>query len=297
MGANDAVGLAGQQQLNSQIAHLGCIDTVTAGGNTATLNVAQHRHTGVQINGFLDLGSNIIGRAGAFSYHDHVVGESVETGLADLFNDITLKIDLFLRHQNGGSANSKTHIHSQITGVAAHNLNDRAALVGLHGIPQLIDALDGSIGSSIKADAVIGAADIIIDGTGDTDHIDTILTEGAGATEGAVTADGDDAVQPKEFAGGNSFALTFFGHKFLAAGCVEDGTATIDSMGNALFIQTDNVAGDQTIPAATNTIALNAVIQGSTNNCADAGVHAGSIATAGKNTDSFHTHGKYLLNE
>ena len=64
----------------------------------------------------------------------------------------------------------------------------------LHGITELIDAFDGSVSSGIKADTVIGAADIVIDGGWNTYHIDTVLGQRQGAPEGTVATDGDNAV-------------------------------------------------------------------------------------------------------
>jgi hypothetical protein len=61
-------------------------------------------------------------------------------------------------------------------------------------------------------------------------------------------------------------------------------------MGNTLFIQLNNIAGDQAIPSTTNTIAFNPVIQGGTDNGTDTGVHTGGIATAGKYTNTFNAH-------
>jgi hypothetical protein len=59
--------------------------------------------------------------------------------------------------------------------MATHDLHDGAALVTLHRVAQLIDTLDGGICCGIKTDAVIGAADVIIDGGRNADQIDTIF--------------------------------------------------------------------------------------------------------------------------
>ena len=67
--------------------------------------------------------------------------------------------------------------------------------MGLHGVPELIDTLNGGIGSGIEADAVIGAADVVVDGAGNADDIDAEFTQSPSTPEGAVTANGNDAVQ------------------------------------------------------------------------------------------------------
>ena len=60
--------------------------------------------------------------------------------------------------------------------------------MGLHGVAELIDAFNGGICSGIKADAVIGTADIVINGAGNADHIDAMFRQCSGTTEGAITA-------------------------------------------------------------------------------------------------------------
>ena len=74
----------------------------------------------------------------------------------------------------------------------------------LHGIAQFIDTLDRGICGSVKANAVMRAADIIINCTGNSDHVNAILAQSTSATECAITANGNNAVQTKEFAGRNS---------------------------------------------------------------------------------------------
>ena len=62
-----------------------------------------------------------------------------------------------------------------MTGVAAHDLHDGAALVRLHGVAQLIDALNGRVGRRVKADAVIRAGDVVVDRAGEADDGDTVF--------------------------------------------------------------------------------------------------------------------------
>ena len=91
---------------NGQIAHLGGVDTVTAGGRAAALDMAQNGHTGIQIDGFLDPGGDVGSGAGAFGHNDHVMGEAVKAGLTDLFDDVPLKINGFLGNQDSRCADS-----------------------------------------------------------------------------------------------------------------------------------------------------------------------------------------------
>ena len=59
-----------------------------------------------------------------------------------------------LRDENGRSAYGDAHIQRQEARVPAHNLHNRAALVRLHGIPQLVDAVDGRVAGGVEADGI-----------------------------------------------------------------------------------------------------------------------------------------------
>ena len=61
-------------------------------------------------------------------------------------------------------------------------------------------------------------------------------------------------------------------------------------MGNALFVQLYNIAVDEAVIAPANAVTLNAQIDGGPDHSTDAGIHAGSVAAAGQNSDALHTH-------
>ena len=137
------------------------------------------------------------------------MGGAGQTGPADLLHHVLLKVHIPLRDQHGGSTHGNAHIQGQIARMAAHHLHHRAALVGLHGVPQLVDALDGGVAGGVKADGVVGAADVVVDGGRDAHHPEMSIPgprpDGTGPAppEGAVAADGHDAVQPQQLAGGH----------------------------------------------------------------------------------------------
>ena len=257
--------------------------------------MSKHRHPGIQVDGVFDPGRNISGRACALRDNDHVMGKTVKPGLTDFFNHVSFKINGFLRNQHRSGAASQAHIHGKVSGIASHHLHDGAPLVGLHGVAKLVDALNGGIGSSVEANTVVGAADVIVDGTGDADDINAEFTEGSGTPESSVAANGNNAVQTQEFTGGNGLALAFFCHKLLAPGGIKDRTAAVDRVSDTLFIQADNIAVNETVPAPADAVAFQAVVNRGSDNCTDAGVHAGCVTAAGQDSNSFYTHEGYLL--
>ena len=109
-------------------------------------------------------------------------------------------------------------------------------------------------------------------------------------TESAVAANGDHAIEPQEFAGGNGLLLAIRSHKFLAAGGVEDGAAPVDDVTNAFFIQLDDVTGDQAAVTPADAVAFHAMKNSGTDHCANAGIHTRCVAAAGKYADSLYCH-------
>ena len=78
-----------------------------------------------------------------------------------------------LRKQNILGAVGDTAPQGDVSGVASHNLDDTAALMGGRSITYLINRLHRRIYSSIKADGIIGAGNIQVDGSRKTYGIDS----------------------------------------------------------------------------------------------------------------------------
>ena len=72
--------------------------------------------------------------------------------------------------------------------------------MGLHGVPQLVNARNGGIAGSVKADGIVGAANIVVDGGGDTNNtkglslLSRLAAESQSTSESAVTANGHNTV-------------------------------------------------------------------------------------------------------
>ena len=173
-----------------------------------------------------------------------------------------------------------------MAGVAAHDLHHGAALVRLHGVPQAVNGVHGGVGGGIKADGVVGADDVVVDGGGDAHHRHAGLGQGLCAPEGAVAADGHDAVQPKQLAGGGGPLLPLGGAEFVAAGGIENGAAAVDDMGDSAGVHPQDVAVDEAVVSPADADALNAPVQAAADYGADGCVHTRGVAAAGENADA-----------
>jgi hypothetical protein len=66
-------------------------------------------------------------------------------------------------------------------------------------------------------------------------------------------------------------------------------------MCDAFLIQFDNITVDKTVPASSDTVDLQSVIYSGTDYRANAWIHAGCVAAAGKYTDPFDLHRVHLV--
>ena len=137
--------------------------------------MAEHGHARVDGDLLLDAFGDVEGAACALRHDDHEMGKAIQTRGADLFDDLCVEIALVFGNQQRGRADGKTDVQRQMTGVAAHDLDYGAALVRLHRVAQLVDALDGGVGSGIKADAVVGAGNVVVDRAGNADDGNAVL--------------------------------------------------------------------------------------------------------------------------
>ena len=172
-------------------------------------------------------------------------------------------------------------------GVAPHDLHNRAALVRLHRVTQAVDRLHGGVGGGIVADGVVGADDVVVDRRRNAHHAHALLAQLHKTAERAVAADGDDAVQPQQLTGGGSLLLTLQRAELLAARGVEHRAAAVDDVRDALGVQLNEVAGDQTVVAAANADALDPAEGGGTHHRADRRIHTRRVAARGQHADPF----------
>ena len=164
----------------------------------------------------------------------------------------------------------------------------------------MVDALDGGVAGGVKADGIVRAADVVVDGGGNAHHLQPhpricrLPGQGQRPPEGAVAADGHDAVQPQQLAGPDGFLPARLIHELLAAGRIEDGAAPVDDVADTAAVQPDKVTGDQPAPPPADTDTLNPPANRRADHSPNCRIHARRIAAAGQHTDplDFIAHNK-----
>ena len=249
--------------------------------------MTQNGDARLDADGLMQLLADLDRAARALGHHDHEVRVARETRILDALHHVPLEVHRMLGDKHDSGADRDPHIEGQEARVAAHDLHDGAALVRLHGVAQLVDALDGGVAGRVKADGVIGAADIVVDGGGNADDGDAETRKLERAAEGSVAADGHDGVQTQHPARGDRLFPARLGHEIFASGGIEDRAAAGENVADAGAVELHKVAGDQAMPAPADADALDAAGDGGTHDRAHGRVHARRVAAAGQNADSF----------
>ena len=181
--------------------------------------------------------------------------------------------------------------------MVAHNLNDAATVVALGGVAQFIDSLDSSVHGCVVTDGVFTAGNVVIDGAGQADAGDALVGQRTGTHEGAVTANDDQCVDAQFFAAGKALGLAFLGLELQAACRIEDRAAAVDDLRYAADVHFVNFAIDQAVVATLDTHHAVTFADASANDCANGGIHAGGVSSAGQDADPLYhiCHGAFLL--
>ena len=161
-----------------------------------------------------------------------------------------------------------------------------------------------SIHRRVETKGKIGAIDIIVDGLGQTDHVEPFLAEQVGRLVRAVAAQSHQAVELEIlvglFHGGDLVHAALVDHPHVAerltAGS-QNGAAQSKDAGELLFAHLLILALDEPAVAVADANDLRVKeLVGCARHAADSRIEAGAVATAGQNADSA-LHRFFLLAE
>ena len=125
--------------------------------------------------------------------------------------------------------------------MTSHDFDDAAALMGCGGVAHLVDRLDCSVACRVEADGVIRADNVKIDGPGHADSPDPVLRQFRSTFKGTVAADDHDCIDAMLPADIRRLLLAFLRLHFLAAGRIENGSAAVNDIRNALSVHVDDL--------------------------------------------------------
>ena len=160
-----------------------------------------------------------------------------------------------------------------------------------------VDDLSGDVHGGVEAEGDVGAVDVVVDGLGQADDVQTLLGEEVGRLVGAVAAEAEQTVELGVlvglFHGRDLVDLVLFHHAHqLEGGALgaEDGAAQRQDAAEIVLAHLLVFAGDEAVVAVQDAHDLDVLaepcIQGF-GHAADGGVQAGTVAAGGQDTNTF----------
>ena len=223
--------------------------------------------------------------ADALRVDDQVVLFAPAAVLDDMVDELLLIVVVFFRNEDVLCAVGNAAPKGDVAGVAAHDLDDGAALVGGGCVLDLVDGVHGGVDCRVKADRVLGAGDVQVDRAGQADGVDALSGQRLGAAVGAVAADDDDAVDAVLAADVRRFGLDLGLLELKASGRAEDGAAALDDIGHVHGLHLEDLLVEQALVASHDALDLDSVGQCFTHHRTDGGIHSGSVSAAGQHAD------------
>ena len=170
----------------------GLCNAVGGGGAKACLGALCHP--------FLALHAGFLAVDGTLGHSDD--GE-VGTLLCAAFHGRAHTVDIIglFRQQNNICTTCNAGIQCQPACLVAHDLNAHHAAVAACGGVDAVDHIGGNVHGGVEAEGYVGTIDIVINGLGQADDVQTLLREQVCGFVGAIAAQAQQAVQLGFFVG------------------------------------------------------------------------------------------------
>ena len=166
---------------------------------------------------------------------------------------------------------------------------------------ELVDRLGGGAHGRVEPEGHHGPHHVVVDRLRHADHREPLLPEVVADLERPVTTDGDEGLEPARIERRDQVVRAVHlalgpvrprfapAERIAAIGGAEDGPAEVGDAADAVGIELDDpgiVRPKQAVEAALDAIGLPPTLVGGEHDGADHGVEAGSIAAAGRESES-----------
>lgn len=256
-------------------------DPIKIGGAATALDMAQDGDLHfVAIKLFSHFAGNFVGPAFFIPLGNDDKSGAFVVGTAFFENfDQGAEVGFGFGNQNLFASCGNAPVKGNVAGIPAHDLNKEEPVVGIRGIPDFVDAFHHRVGGGIKADGIIGAVEVVIDGSRQAYHgYGVFLRKDVGTPEAPITAHDDqglDIALGKVLVG---FAAAFRGAELLGAGGFEDGTPPVYDIPDGSKVHGAEFVLNQAIVAPYNPPDPVAVVDTTADQSPDTGIHARGIS-------------------
>ena len=242
--------------------------------------------SGSTITNHFIIQSSVCFTLSSLCYDYHKMGTPCKSCITDLLRNIFLKIPRFFRNQNGCCTCCNTDIQCQITCSVSHDLDNRASLMRLHRVTDLIDCFYRRIRCCVVSYTIVAASDIIINCTRYANYRDRIFRRKCQSSgKCTVTTDCHNSIQSEQLTVIVCFLTSFLGTEFITAGCVQHCTTLVDNMRHIHRCHTIHVSIDQSMPSATDTYYFNSHVECCTHYGTYSRIHTWCVATGSQYSD------------
>ena len=259
---------------------------IVRGGRAAALRVTQNADFGV-VGALCKVRGQALGQAGllAFGHDDDARGLASGHATFDRAENLAEVLGA-LWHDHGFGAAADADFERDETAGAAHDFDQKDAVMGAGGIADPVDRDDGRIDGGIKPDRVFGFGDVVVDRARNADGRKAVFAlQQMRARERTVAADDDQAIDAFATENIGGFTPDRLLVKRKAAISLEDRAAALDDIGDRRAAQRLNLPFKQTAVALLHAVNFAAMRESEADHGPDRGVHAGRIAAAGENRD------------
>ena len=266
--------------LDAGVAETAGEDAVKGTRGTATLEMTENRHADIILRILLadTVGvihcTAILGTLG--NNYDTAVLALTESTADELLQLVHIR--LVLRDDRSLGTGSDGTVLRQETGITAHYLDEEDAVMRRGGITKLVHTLHDSVESRVITDCGICAVKIIVNGARQADYREIIFTgEILGSRKRTVSADDDEGVDTVRHEIVISLLPALRCHEILAAGSLENRTATLNGIADTLCSKLFEFTMQKALVTPIDTYHLHSVVNGTSGHRTDTSVHTRRI--------------------
>ncbi len=212
------------------------------------------------------------------------------TRFACLFYFVTNRLNCPRHFGNNytGSTAGNSRINGDKSGVPSHNFHHRAAIVGLRGITKFVNKFHGGVHSGVITNCIFAHGNVIVYGTWNAYAWNSSGGKIGGTPKRAVSSDNHYSFYTLFNTGFFSLLESFFKAELLAAGSIKHGTAVLNNIRYASYVQRLNIAVYQSVITSVYSHYLHILGDCCTNYRSYRRIHSRGVAAAGQYANFFH---------
>jgi len=200
-------------------------------------------------------------------------------------HDVVHRYREFGNHDHVRTAGESAH-RGDPAGQASHRLDDHDAVMRRRRRVEPVDRFTHDADRGVKADAVVGAEQVVVEGLGHADDGRPVIGQPRRNSVRTVAANGDQRIEMLIDGGQHPFATARRAVEVVARGAEQRSALGDDALEVAREEGTTGVFAGQSGPAVGDADDFVSVAQGHLADGPDGRVEAGRVATRRKNTDA-----------